>query len=132
MLRLPTHTSSAGCLGHPRGIATAYQSSCRVVTALGRQEGEPLVVDLRSVLIEDRAQLWDVLAAPCGLPRWFGRNLDAWWDTIQTGAISDVLDDHPVLIIRVRSQGLFALGADGERFIRTTNECDYATAEVFD
>lgn len=102
------------------------------MTALGRQEGEPLVVDLRSTLIEDWPQLWTLLAARCGLPVWFGRNLDAWWDTIQTGAISEAVDDHPFLIIRVRSNGLFAPGAEGERFIRTTNDCDYASAEVSD
>lgn len=103
------------------------------MTSSGRQEpeGEPLVVDLRPSLIEDWPQLWSALADPCGLPKWFGRNLDAWWDTIG-GGISEVLDDHPFLIIRVRSDGLFAPGADGERFIRITNDRDHASVQVFD
>jgi hypothetical protein len=40
-----------------------------------------LVVDLRDRLIETTRQLWDALAGPCGLPDWFGRNLNAWNDT---------------------------------------------------
>jgi hypothetical protein len=100
------------------------------VTRLGRQDGEGLVVDLRSHGIETWQQLWDALAEPCGLPTWFGRNLAAWYDTIETGGISDVLDEHSFLTVLVNGHGLFAPGADGERFIRTTNESDYARAQV--
>jgi RNAse (barnase) inhibitor barstar len=100
------------------------------MTALGREDGEALVVDLRGQTIETWPQLWDALASPCGLPSWFGRNLNAWWDTIQTGAISEVLDDHPMLIVLVRQTGLFAPGGDGQGFLDTTNQCDYARAEA--
>lgn len=100
-----------------------------VVTALGRQEGEILVVDLGSSSIDSWSELWDALLIPCGLPNWFGRNLNAWWDTIQTGAISEVIDDHRFLVVRVSPEGLFAPGAEGERFIQITNECEYAIAE---
>jgi hypothetical protein len=100
------------------------------VTALGRQDGEPLVVDLRSRDIDSWSQLWDALADPCGLPDWFGRNLDAWWDTISAGGISDVLDDRSFVTILVSPRGLFAPGAAGAEFIQTTNECEYARAEV--
>jgi RNAse (barnase) inhibitor barstar len=100
------------------------------VTALGRHDGEPLVVDLRHLPIETWSQLWDALSDPCGLPSWFGRNLNAWWDTIQTGAISEVLDDHPLLIVRVNQKGLFAPDADGQGFLDVTNRCDYAQAEA--
>ena len=105
---------------------------CGAVTALGRQDGEPLVVDLRTTAINDWPELWDALSAPCGLPTWFGRNLDAWWDTIQTGSISAILDDHPLLVIRLNGHGLFSAGAEGDRFVRTTNDCDFARAEVDD
>ena len=88
------------------------------------------MVDLRSSEIRSWSQLWDALAGPCGLPTWFGRNLDAWWDTIQTGAISAILDDHSSVTIILTGRGLFARGAEGERFVQTTNECDYAQAQV--
>lgn len=31
-----------------------------------------------------------------GLPEWFGRNLDAWSDTIATRGISEVIDSHDI------------------------------------
>ena len=46
----------------------------------GRQDGEPLVVDLTRSTIYSWDQLWDALTEPCGLPSWFGRNLNAWID----------------------------------------------------
>lgn len=98
---------------------------------LGRQEGEPLVVDLRERTIESWSALWDALAEPCGLPDWFGRNLDAWWDTIDTGAISSVIDEHPTLVVHVVARGLFAPGnPDGAAFADVTNESGYAVLEV--
>ena len=109
-------------------IAAARQSA--VVSTLGRKDGEPLVVDIRGTTIHDWSELWDALSEPCGLPSWFGRNLDAWWDTIQTGAISDVIDDHPLLIVRLVADGLFAPGAQGDGFIKTTNDCDFARVEM--
>jgi hypothetical protein len=67
------------------------------VTKLGVHDGDPLVVDLRSRPITSLDGPWDALAGPCGLPDWFGRTLDAWNDTVGTGAISAVLDAHPHL-----------------------------------
>ncbi|WP_346156614.1 barstar family protein [Streptomyces tunisiensis] len=52
-----------------------------------------------------------VQSEPCGLPEWFGRNLDAWSDTIETRGISEVIDSHDILIVHVNQQGLF----DGHR-----------------
>ena len=72
--------------------------------ALDNSERQPLVVDLSAQVIESTDELWDLLAVPCGLPTWFGRNLDAWVDTLR-GGISEVIDEHPVLIIRVRPPG---------------------------
>jgi Barstar (barnase inhibitor) len=100
------------------------------MTELGTHDGEPLVVDLSNQSINSWDELWDVLSGPCGLPSWFGRNLNAWWDTIQTGAISDVLDAHPHLIVRVQRSTFFESPNDGTAFLETTNECDYATAEI--
>ena len=70
-----------------------------IVTRCGVQDGDAVVIDLRAETIETWPQLWDVLAFRCALPTWFGRNLDAWWDTIQAGGISEVLDAHGSLII---------------------------------
>ena len=114
------------------GASAPIAGIMQPVTQLGRQDGTPLIVDLRSVIVESWSDLWDALSGPCGLPSWFGRNLNAWWDTIQRGGISTVVDDHPLLVIRVRGRGLFADGSDGEAFIERTNECDYARADVDD
>ncbi|MFE5847640.1 barstar family protein, partial [Streptomyces niveus] len=37
-----------------------------------------LIVDLRGQLIETLNDFWGAVSEPCGLPEWFGRNLDAW------------------------------------------------------
>lgn len=87
-----------------------------------------LVIDLTEITVRDWTQLWDALSEPCGLPSWFGRNLDAWWDTIQTRQISPVVDRH-VLVILLPATDFFRSG-DGERFIETTNESDFARATV--
>ncbi|MCM2430726.1 hypothetical protein LNW73_33770 [Streptomyces sp. RKAG337] len=34
-----------------------------------------LIVDLRGRLIATLDDFWDAVSEPCGLPRWFGRNL---------------------------------------------------------
>jgi len=66
--------------------------------------------------IESWSQLWDALSGPCALPSWFGRNLDASF-----------------LVVRLTARGLFARGnEDGERFLDTTNESDYARADLGD
>lgn len=71
------------------------------MSQLGRQDGDPLLVDLSDRTIESWSAMWDSLITSCGLPEWFGRNLNAWWDTIDTGAISSVIDEHPSLVVRV-------------------------------
>ncbi|MCL6737477.1 barstar family protein [Streptomyces neyagawaensis] len=65
-----------------------------------------LVVDLRGQLIETLDDFWDAVSEPCGL--WFGRNLDAWSDTIETRGISEVFDSHDSLIVHVDQRGLFS------------------------
>jgi Barstar (barnase inhibitor) len=100
------------------------------VTRLGVQEGEPLIVDLSDRIIDSWPALWDALAEPCGLPTWFGRNLDAWWDTLDHGAISSVLDAHPLLVLRFRPTGMFAPGRkDGAAFVEVTEESSYGKVE---
>ena len=94
------------------------------------REGEPLVVDLRDRTIDSWDQLWDALAEPCGLPEWFGRNLNAWNDTLGTGAISSRLDAHPFLIVRVLGKGFFAAGAEGEAFVDVTARTGEGRVEV--
>ena len=66
-----------------------------------------LIVDLRGRLIETLNDFWDAVSGPCGLPEWFGRNLDAWSDTIETRGISEVIDSHDILIVHVDRRGLF-------------------------
>jgi hypothetical protein len=69
---------------------------------------DDLVVDLRGNRIDNLDDFWDAIAEPCGLPTWFGRNVEAWRDTIQTRGISEVVDAHDVLIVHVDRLGLFA------------------------
>ena len=87
----------------------------------GEPQGEPLVVDLTAVSITSWSELWGALQRLCGLPDWFGRNLEAWNDTLGTGAISALLDANPYLIVRVLGKGLFAPGnAEGLAFAEVT------------
>ncbi|WP_432090343.1 barstar family protein [Streptomyces sp. NRRL F-5630] len=67
-----------------------------------------LVIDLRGQVIETLDDFWDAVREPCGLPVWFGRNLDAWGDTIDARGVSEVIDRHDTLTVHVRRQGLFA------------------------
>ncbi|MFE5585045.1 barstar family protein [Kitasatospora sp. NPDC056531] len=67
-----------------------------------------LIVDLRGRPIETLDDFWDAVSEPCGLPTWFGRNLDAWSDTIETRGISEVIDSHDILTVHVVQRGLFA------------------------
>ncbi|MFI5801432.1 barstar family protein [Streptomyces sp. NPDC051561] len=66
-----------------------------------------LTVDLRGQLIGNLDDFWDAVAEPCGLPEWFGRNLDAWADTIGTRGISQVIDGYDSLVVHVDRRGLF-------------------------
>ncbi|MCX4549735.1 barstar family protein [Streptomyces sp. NBC_01387] len=78
--------------------------------------GSELVVDLRTLPLATLDDFWDAVTAPCGLPDWFGRNLDAWWDTVETRGVSEVVDAHGLLVVRAREAGLFAPGhPDGVR-----------------
>ncbi|MEV6756567.1 barstar family protein [Streptomyces sp. NPDC051214] len=78
-----------------------------------------LVVDLRGHVIDTLSDFWDAVAEPCGLPEWFGRNLDAWSDTIHGRGISDVVDSHDVLVVHVVQRGLFSEGRrDGQALTR--------------
>jgi hypothetical protein len=100
------------------------------VTKLGTQEGDPLIVDLRGKTINSLSDFWDVVAEPCGLPDWFGRNLDAWTDTLY-GGISEVLDSHPFLVLRVNAEGLFAPGNEkGVTLSHLTNESGQARIDA--
>ncbi|MFB7467323.1 barstar family protein [Streptomyces sp. NPDC056224] len=67
-----------------------------------------LVVDLRGRPIETLDAFWDAVTEPCGLPEWFGRNVDAWRDTIQTRGISEIVDSYDVLVVHVDKLGIFA------------------------
>jgi hypothetical protein len=95
---------------------------------------DDLVVDLQGRDLSTLDAFWDAVAEPCGLPAWFGRNLDAWWDTVESRGISPVIDVHDVVVVRViRSDvsGLFAPGnADGERLARLFAEATRARLEL--
>ena len=100
------------------------------MTGFGTHNGETLTVDLSDVRITSREDLWDAIAERCATPSWFGRNLDAWWDTIEAGGISEFLDSREYLHV-VLPADLLALEEDyGHRFLRITNESTYASAEV--
>ena len=98
---------------------------------LGVRDGEPLLVDLSACPIASVDELWDGLMEPCGLPHWFGRNLNAWNDTLGTGGISPMLDAHPFLIVRVLAEGLFAPGnPQGEAFVEVTAQTGEGRVEI--
>ncbi|WP_308369800.1 barstar family protein [Streptomyces sp. McG3] len=80
------------------------------------------MLDLRGRRIETLDEFWDAVAGPCGLPDWFGRNLDAWADTIHGRGISDVIDRHSTLSVHVGRTGMFAVNGPDAR----------ALGEVFD
>lgn len=79
-----------------------------------------LVVDLRGNRIETLDEFWDAVSAPCGLPSWFGRNVEAWRDTIQVRGISEVVDAHDVVIVHVDRLGFFAGRSRELRDLRRT------------
>lgn len=69
-----------------------------------------MTVDLRGRQIATLEDFWDAVAEPCGLPEWFGRNPDAWADTIHARGISEVIDSHDALVVHVDQRGLFEGG----------------------
>ncbi len=74
---------------------------------------------------------WDAVAGPCGLPGWFGRNLDAWWDTVEHGGISEVVDGHDVIVVRVDAEGLFSpANTDGARLARVFADSRRASLDI--
>ncbi|CAL9673352.1 hypothetical protein SUDANB150_07634 [Streptomyces sp. enrichment culture] len=78
-----------------------------------------LEVDLRGRSIETLDDFWDAVAEPCGLSEWFGRNTEAWRDTIQTRGISDVIDSYDVLVVHVDKRGVFAARNREARALRS-------------
>ncbi|MCX5040825.1 MULTISPECIES: barstar family protein [Streptomyces] len=79
-----------------------------------------LEVDLRGRSLETLDDFWDAIAEPCGLPEWFGRNTEAWRDTIQTRGISDVIDSYDVLVVHVDKRGVFAVRNRKARALRSS------------
>lgn len=63
-------------------------------------ESATLIVDLTSHTLDTMGDFWDALSEPLALPAWFGRNMDALWDTIETGGISARVDELEHLEIR--------------------------------
>ncbi|MBO4258391.1 barstar family protein [Streptomyces griseorubiginosus] len=88
------------------------------VVVAERIESE-LVVDLRGRPIETLDDFWDAVTEPCGLPVWFGRNAEAWRDTIQTRGISEVIDSYDVLVVHVDRRGVFAARDREARALRS-------------
>ncbi|MGW6709932.1 barstar family protein [Streptomyces sp. NPDC054956] len=86
---------------------------------MAEQTESELVVDLRGRPIETLEDFWDAVAEPCGLPRWFGRNTEAWRDTVQTRGISEVIDGYDVLVVHVDRKGLFAARNRAARDLRS-------------
>ncbi|PZS03978.1 MAG: hypothetical protein DLM56_07700 [Pseudonocardiales bacterium] len=93
----------------------------------------PLVLDLREERIDTLEDFWDAVSGPLALPDWFGRNLDAWWDTIGTGHISSVIDAADPLVIQARRAGLFAPGnRDGAVLAQLLGESAHARLDLDD
>jgi len=67
-----------------------------------------LIVDLRGQKLETLDDFWDAVADPCGLPAWFGRNIEAWRDTIHVRGISGLIDRHDAVVVHVDRAGLFS------------------------
>jgi hypothetical protein len=88
--------------------------------AMAEKTESELVVDLRGQSIETLDDFWDAVTEPCGLPEWFGRNTDAWRDTIQTRGISEVIDRYDVLVVHVDKQGVFAARNREARALRSS------------
>ncbi|MEV4702238.1 barstar family protein [Actinoplanes sp. NPDC049316] len=81
---------------------------------------DDLVVDLRGRRMETLDDFWDAVSVPCGLPAWFGRNIEAWRDTIQVRGISDLIDRHDAVVVHVDRVGLFSRRNREARALRET------------
>jgi hypothetical protein len=98
---------------------------------VGGVANSELIVDLREIELNSLDDFWDAVSGPCALPDWFGRNLDAWWDTIENRGISTVIDSVDVLVVRARAAGLFAPGnRDGERLAAVFADSTHARLEL--
>jgi uncharacterized protein YndB with AHSA1/START domain len=83
---------------------------------------ESMEIDLSSRVLETPDQVWDALTELCHLPKWFGRNLDAWCDTLR-GGITDAIDGTGVVVIRVVDNGIFSSKSGWARkFIDATED----------
>ncbi|MFD6742375.1 barstar family protein, partial [Streptomyces anthocyanicus] len=100
------------------GALTPWKWTDYSVVMAKRIESE-LVVDLQGRPIETLDDFWDAVAEPCGLPEWFGRNTEAWRDTIQTRGISEVVDNYDVLVVHVDKRGVFAARDREARALRS-------------
>ncbi|KAI3424699.1 hypothetical protein D9Q98_008089 [Chlorella vulgaris] len=86
------------------GSATVCPATS-VIAAPGALVDGELVVELRGRILS-RDDFWAAMSTACALPHWFGRNLDAWRDTLR-GGISSALDAQP-LVVRADAVGIFA------------------------
>lgn len=100
------------------------------MSRFGVHDGETRTLGLSDVAIATQDDLWDALSSRCQMPDWFGRDLDAWWDTIEAGGISEFIDEHEHLRLVLPSAVLSLADDYGLRFMSVTNECTYASAEV--
>ncbi|MGW7262260.1 barstar family protein [Streptomyces sp. NPDC054842] len=86
---------------------------------MARRTEPELVVDLRDRSIQTLDDFWDAVTEPCGLPELFGRNTEAWRDTIQTRGVSEVIDSYDVLVVHADKRGLFAARNRESRALRS-------------
>ncbi|MER5969601.1 barstar family protein [Streptomyces sp. NPDC002055] len=92
---------------------------------------DELLIDLRGRDLGTLDAFWDAVREPCALPAWFGRNLDAWWDVIESRGISRVIDAHEVLVVQADTAGLFAPdNPEGKRLAGLFAEATRARLEL--
>ena len=70
--------------------------------------------------METLDDFWDAVSVFCGLPAWFGRNIEAWRDTITVRGISDLIDRHDAVVVHVDRAGLFSRKDREARALRGT------------
>ncbi|HLI12282.1 MAG TPA: barstar family protein [Alphaproteobacteria bacterium] len=74
--------------------------------------------------IRGRDDFYDALSRALALPAWFGRNLDALWDSL-TGDVAGPLD----LVWTDSQRSRQALGADFDRIVAVLREVEVARAD---